>query len=118
MCSKHNKGKYVITERYIITLKNHSATEMKPVDVKTIDSSTEINDKDLKFKVSDHVRISKYKNTVANGMFQVILKNFLRLKKLKTLCRGLTILEILAKKKVLERFTKNNCKRQIQKSVC
>ena len=77
MCSTHNEGKYVITERFIITLKNYSATEMKLVDVKSINSSTEINDKDLKFKVSDHVRISKYKNTVANGMFQVILKNFL-----------------------------------------
>ena len=41
---------------------------MKPVDVKdntNIDSSNEVNDKDPKFKVSDYVRISKYKNTFA-----------------------------------------------------
>ena len=41
---------------------------MKPVDVKdntNIDSSKEVNDKDPKFKVSDCVRISKYKNTFA-----------------------------------------------------
>ena len=38
---------------------------MKPVDVKSntyIDLSKEVNDKDPKFKVGDHVRISKYKN--------------------------------------------------------
>ena len=43
---------------------------MKPVDVKSntyIDSSKEINDKDPKFKVGDHVRISKYKNIFAKG---------------------------------------------------
>ena len=39
--------------------------KMKSVDVKNstyIDSDKEVNDKDPKFKVSDHVRISKYKN--------------------------------------------------------
>ena len=43
---------------------------MKPVDVKdnaSIDFKKEINDKDLKFKVGDHVRISKYKNIFAKG---------------------------------------------------
>ena len=36
---------------------------MKPVDVKGdtyIDFKKEVNDKDPKFKVGDHVRISKY----------------------------------------------------------
>ena len=35
---------------------------MKPADIKgnkCIDSLKEVNDKDLKFKVGDHVRISK-----------------------------------------------------------
>ena len=48
---------------------------MKPVDVKDnthIDSmelysNKEVNDKDPKFKVGDHVRISKYKNIFAKG---------------------------------------------------
>ena len=43
---------------------------MKPVDIKDnkgIDSVKEVNDKDLKFKVGDHVRISKYKNICTNG---------------------------------------------------
>ena len=43
---------------------------MKPVDVKPStynDFSKEINDKDIKFKISDIVRISKYKNIFAKG---------------------------------------------------
>ena len=43
---------------------------MKPVDVKDneyLDFSKEVSDKDSKFKVGDHVRISKYKNIFANG---------------------------------------------------
>ena len=44
--------------------------KMKPVDVKDntyIDFEKEVNDKDPKFKVGDHVRISKYKNIFAKG---------------------------------------------------
>ena len=43
---------------------------MKPIDVKDntyINTDKEINNKDPKFKVGDHVRISKYKNIFANG---------------------------------------------------
>ena len=42
--------------------------KMKPIDVKgntCVDSKKEANDKDPKFKVGDHVRISKYKNIFA-----------------------------------------------------
>ena len=48
----------------------HRATKMKPVDVKNnayVDSNKKVNDKDPKFKVGDHVRISKYKNSFAKG---------------------------------------------------
>ena len=41
---------------------------MKPIDVKYntyIDFGNEDNDNDPKFKVGDHVRISKYKNIFA-----------------------------------------------------
>ena len=46
------------------------AIKMKPVDVKDntyIDFKKEVNDKNPKFKVGDHVRISKYKNIFAKG---------------------------------------------------
>ena len=44
--------------------------KMKPVDVKDntyIDFEKEVNGKDPKFKIGDHVRISKYKNIFAKG---------------------------------------------------
>ena len=43
---------------------------MKPIDVKDntyINFKKEVNDKDPKFKVGDHVRISKYKKIFAKG---------------------------------------------------
>ena len=48
----------------------HRTIKMKPVNVKDntyIDFKKEVNDKDPKFKVGDHVRISKYKNIFAKG---------------------------------------------------
>ena len=48
----------------------HRTIKMKPVDVKDntyIDFEKEVNDQDPKFKVGDHVRISKYKNIFAKG---------------------------------------------------
>ena len=43
----------------------HTAIKMKPINVKDntyINTDKEINNKDPKFKVGDHVRISNYKN--------------------------------------------------------
>ena len=48
----------------------HRTIKMKLIDVKDnayVDSKKEINDKDPKFKVGDHVRIPKYKNVFAKG---------------------------------------------------
>ena len=48
----------------------HRTIKMKPADVKDntyIGFEKEVNDTDLKFKVGDHVRISKYKNILAKG---------------------------------------------------
>ena len=48
----------------------HTAIKMKPADVKDntyVNTDKEINNKDPKFKVGDHVRISKYKNIFAKG---------------------------------------------------
>ena len=47
---------------------------MKPVDVKPnifIDFNTENKKKDPKFKVGDHVRISKYKNSFEKGYVSI-----------------------------------------------
>ena len=48
----------------------HRISKMKPVNVKDntyIDFEKEVNNKDPKFKIGDHVRISKYKNIFAKG---------------------------------------------------
>ena len=48
----------------------HRTIKMKPVNVKDstyIDFKMEVHDKDPKFKVGDHVIISKYKNIFAKG---------------------------------------------------
>ena len=92
MYSTHNEGKSVVAERFIRTLKSkiykymtsmsknvyidklddiyHTTIKIKPIDVKDnayINADKEINNKDLKFKVGDRVRISKYKNIFAKG---------------------------------------------------
>ena len=51
----------------------HRTIKIKPADVKDntyIDFKKEVNDKDPKFKVGDHVRISTYKNIFAKGYTQ------------------------------------------------
>ena len=48
----------------------HGAIKMKPVDVKDntyINIDQEVNDKDPKLQVGDHIRISKYKKLSAKG---------------------------------------------------
>ena len=88
MYSTQNEGKPAVTERFIRTLKTkiykymaliskneynnkyHRTIKMKPVDVKNntyIDFGKKVNDKDPKFKVGNHIRISKYKNIFTKG---------------------------------------------------
>ena len=76
----------------------HTTIKMKPIDVKDntyINTSKEINNEDLKFKVGDHVRISKYKNIFAKGYMPNWSEEvFVIKKKLKILFHGLMLLMI------------------------
>ena len=50
---------------------------MKPIDVKDntyINTNKEINNKDPKFKVGDHVRISKHKNIFAKRLHSKLVR--------------------------------------------
>ena len=70
---------------------------MKPIDVKSdsyAEYNVDSNEKDPKFKVGDHVRILKYKKTLLKDIFQVGLKEFLLLAKLKIHFLGLMLLVI------------------------
>ena len=53
---------------------------MKPLNAKNnthINIGKEVNDKDTKFKVGDHVRISKYKTFLLKAILQIGLNKFL-----------------------------------------
>ena len=86
MYSTYNEEKYVVADRFITTLKNkiykqscdkkayfdvlddktyHSSIKMNPVDVKCnsyAEYNVDSNSKGAKFKISDHVRFSKYES--------------------------------------------------------
>ena len=64
----------------------HNTIKMKPVNVKIstyIDFGIENNEKDPKFKVGDHVRISKYKNIFAECYTQNWSEEVFVIKKVK-----------------------------------
>ena len=98
----------------------HRTIKMKPVEVKDntyIDFKNEVNDKDPKFKDSDHVRISKYKYILLKDTNQTGLKKFMSLKNLKIQFHGHMLSMISIVKKLLEHFMKKNYKRLISKNL-
>ena len=98
----------------------HRAITIKPLKVEDntyIDSIKEVNDKDPKFKVGDHVRISKYKNSFAKGYTLNWSGEVFVIKEVKILFHGHMLLMISMVKKLLEHFMKKNCKRLIKKNL-
>ena len=89
---------------------------MKPVHVRS-STQTDFNKgndkKDLKFEAGGHVKISKYKNIFAKGHVPNWSEENFVVKKLKNTVPGHVIVTV---KKLLERFTKKNCKEQMKKS--
>ena len=138
MYSTHNEEIFFVTERFIRSLKNiiykyltskpkdmctdklddtgnkrnntyHRKIKMKPVDVNLtvyFDFNEKNNKEDSKLKVGNNVRRSKCKNNFAKGYVLHWFTKVLRIKKLKTLCHG----HVISDKKLLQRFTKTNCK--------
>ena len=73
----------------------HKKLKMKPIDVKSdsfIEYNKESNEKDPKFKVGDHVRISKY--ILLKDILRTGVKKFLLLAKLKIQFHGLMLVVI------------------------
>ena len=62
-------------------------------------------------------KISKYKNVFAIGYVPNWSEEVFLIKKVKTLFRGHMLLVTLKEKKLLEKFTKDNCKKQIKESL-
>ena len=90
----------------------HKKTKIKPVDVKL---STYIKIKIVNLKLAIYLEYQNIKRFLQNSMFQIGLKKFSWLNKLKTLFRWHMFLVILKKKKLLKRFTKKNHKKTNQK---
>ena len=134
MYSIHNEGKSVVAERFIRTLKTkiykymvsknvyinklddilgeynntyYRTIKMKPVDVKDntyIDFFKKVNDKDPKFKVGDHVRISKYKNIFGKGYTPNWSEDVFVIKKVKNTVPWTYIIDDLSGEKIIETF--------------
>ena len=85
--------------------KKDRTIKRKPTDVKEntyIDFDKEVNNNDPKFKVGDHVRISKYKNIFAKGYTPNWSEEIFVIKKIK----NTVPLMILIVKKLMEHFMK------------
>ena len=92
----------------------HRTIKMKHIDVKDntyLDFGKENNDKDLKFHVSDHVRISKYKNIFAKGYTPNWSKKIFVIKKVKNTVPRSYVRNL---KKLLDPFMKKSCKKNQQ----
>ena len=98
----------------------HQTIKMKPIDV-TDDSYAEynkdFNKKHPKFKVGNHVRISKYKELFIKDIVQIGQKKFLLLVKLKIQLLLHTQVMTWMVKKLLEVFKKKNCKKLLKKNL-
>ena len=82
-----------------------------------IDSIKEVNDKDPKFKVDDHVRMPKYKNIFAKGCTPNWSEEVFVIKEVKILFHRHMLLMISMLKKLLEHFMKKNYEKQINKDL-
>ena len=85
----------------------HRTTKMKPIDVKDniyIDFGKEVNDNNPKFKVGDHVRISKYKIIFAKGYTPNWSEEVFVIKKIKNTVSWTYVIDDLNGKEITGTF--------------
>ena len=93
---------------------------MKPVDVKPstdIGSSKEVNYQDPKVSIGDIVRISKNKNIFGKDYFPNWSGEVYMIKNVKKTAPQTYAISDLKGEKLLQCFTKKNCKKQIKSSL-
>ena len=96
----------------------HRTIKMKPVDVKDntyIDFEKEVNDKDPKFKIGDHVRISKYKNIFAKGYMPNWSEEGLIISKIKNTVPWTYVINDLNGEKIIRTFYEKGLQKTNQK---
>ena len=90
----------------------HRTIKMKPVHVKDntyIDFKKEVNDKDPKFKVGDHVRISKFENVFAKRYTQNWSEEAFLVSKIKnTVPSTYVINDLNGEERLIKRLIKKN----------
>ena len=99
--------------------KVYRTIKMKPIDV-TSDSYAEYNEdsnkKNPKFKVGDHVKISKYKNIFAKGYAPNWWEEVFIISKIKNTVPWTYVVSELSGEEITEVFTKKNCKKLVKKN--
>ena len=93
---------------------------MKPIDVKDntyINIGKEVYDKDPKFKVGDHARISKYKKIFAKGYTPNWPEEIFVIKGIKNTVPWTYVINDLNGEEIIGTFYEKNCKRQMKKNL-
>ena len=96
----------------------HKSIKMKPFDIKDntyIGFKKEVNDKNPKFKVGDHVRISKYKNIFAKGYMPNWSEEIFIIKKIKNTVPWTYVLNDLSGEEIIGTFYENELQKTNQK---
>ena len=145
MYSTYNERKSVVGERFIKILKNkiykHMAAvsknvylyvlhdiinkynntlrrtiKMKPIDVKSnAEYNVDSNEKDSKFKVVDHVRISKYKNVFAKEYTQHWSEEVFVISKIKKTIAWTSVISYLNGEEIIGTFYEKELQKTNQK---
>ena len=71
-----------------------------------------VNDKDPKFKVGDHIRISKYKNNFAKGYPPNWSEEFFVIEIIKNTVSWTYVINDLNGEEIIGTFYEKNCKKQ------
>ena len=98
----------------------HKTIKMKPIDVKSdsfAEYNEECNEKDPKFRIEDHVRISKYKNIFAKGYTPNWSEEIFIIKKIKNTFLWTYVISNLNGEEIVGSFVKKNCKGLIRKNL-
>ena len=98
----------------------HKSIKMKPVHVKDntyIDFKKEVNDKDPKFKIGDHVRISKYKNIFVKGCTPNWSEEVFVVSKIKNTVPRSYVINDHNGKEIIGTFYEKELKRLIKKNL-
>ena len=96
----------------------HRTIKMKPVDVKhntDIDFEKEVNNEDPKFKIGDHIRISKYKNIFAKGYTTNWSEEVFVIKKVKNTVPWTYVINDLNCEEIIGKFYEKELQKTNQK---